>query len=188
MSATQALAEKTLTGWQSLPSWARGTVVLVGTGAVVFIAWKGYDAYQNWQKDKDAKAVTNDAKDTFKDLEKKGQKLSFPLSNYSSTANTIATLLNGCETVMSELQVVESIVRIVKKPIDWFYLVSEFGTKEIEDCVYGKTNTDLITLLSDQLDTAISPLAARVINGKLYVGVDTIVPLRDHLRKLGVTI
>lgn len=185
MSATGGNA---LTVWQSLPTWAKGTIAIVGTAGAVFIAYKGYRAYEKWQLDKDAKAVTNDAKNTFKDLERKGKKLSFPLSNYSSTSNTIATLLSGCETISSELQVVEAIMRLVKNPIDWFYLVSEFGTKEIDDCVYGKTNYDLITLLSDQLDTSIPVVNARKYDGIIYVGVDTIVPLRVHLKKMGITI
>mgnify|MGYP001560790117 CR=1 FL=1 len=183
-----ATSDKALTVWQSLPVWARGTIAIVGTAGALFIAYKGYRAYEKWQLDKDAKAVTNDAKKTYKDLLSKGKKLSFPESNYSSTANTITTLLNGCESILSELQVVEAVMRVTKNPVDWFYLVSEFGTREIEDCVYGKTNYDLITLLSDQLDTSIPVINVRVYNGRMYVGVDTIVPLRDHLKKMGVTI
>ena len=72
-----------------------------------------------------------------------GEKLSFPEYNYSSTANTIQKLLDGCDKVTTEEQVVEEIARLVKKPIDWFHLVSVFGNRDISDCGYGKTNYDL---------------------------------------------
>jgi hypothetical protein len=74
---------------------------------------------------------------------------------------------------------------LVKKPIDWYKLVSVFGSRDIEDCGYGKTNYDLVTLLKDQLD---SQLIGDTVLGKRYWNDNTLKPLSDYLSKLGITI
>ena len=143
--------------FSGLPSWAKGVISVAVVGAAAFVAYKIYQTTKSLTGNKDEKAVANENLNEFQKLQKQGQKLSKPQPAYQQCINDIVTKLNGCETFNTELQVIESIIKVVKKPVDWYYLVAKFGNKDIEDCGtfgVGKTNYDLPTLLKDQLDTA----------------------------------
>jgi hypothetical protein len=142
--------------FSGLPSWAKGVISVAVVGAAAFVAYKIYQKTKSLTGNKDEKAVTNENLNEFQKLQKQGQKLSKPLPAYQQLINDIVKKLNGCEDIRTEGQVIEGIISVVKKPIDWYYLVAKFGNKEIEDCGtfgMGKTNYDLPTLLKDQLDT-----------------------------------
>ncbi len=179
------VANKTYGAFSQLPTWAKGIIGVTVTGVAVFAVFKGYKAVQKWKVSKDAKAVSSEADNTFDSLRKKGQKLTYPEANYSATVNTITHLLNGGETPTSEVKVVNEIGKVVKKPIDWFYLVSIFGSKDIEDIAWGKTNYDLISLLKEQLD---SQVLGDVILGERRWSGKTLDPLTEYLGKMGVSI
>ena len=171
--------------FNNLPSWAKGVISVAGAAVTLFVLYKGYKWFEKREAEKNTKAVSNDAKIELNNLLRSGVKLSYPESTYQSTVNLIARLLDGCELTGSEVQVVEQIIKVVKNKADWAKLVSDFGSRDIADCGFGKTNYDLITLLNDQLDTVI---VAGTVNGKTYIGKDTIVPLKEHLAKIGVNI
>ncbi len=142
--------------FSGLPAWAKGAIAVAVVGAGAFVAYKIYQKTKSLTGNKDEKAVTNENLNEFQKLQKQGQKLSKPLPAYQQLINDIVKKLNGCEDIRTEGQVIEGIISVVKKPIDWYYLVSKFGNKDIEDCGtfgLGKTNYDLPTLLKDQLDT-----------------------------------
>lgn len=174
--------------YKDLPPWAKGVAVVATIAGVALLSLQIWKAIKKVKDSKDSKAVSNSAGNTLNDLIRRGEKLSFPQSNYLSAANTVEKLLDGCERVGSEIQVVETISRVVKKPIDWYYLVKVFGNRDIADCgTFGaaKTNYDLVTLVNDQLDTTIM---GDSVNGKTYWNVDTLVPLQEHLSKIGITL
>jgi len=173
-----------------LPKWAQGLIAVAIIGGLGFIGYKIYKGVGKIKEDKDSKAVADDADKALKDELAKGNKLSFPAVNYSSAINTIVKLLNGCETFGSELQVVYEVMKVVKTPADWYYLVKTFGKKDIDDCGWGKTNYDLTTLLKDQLDTAGAYAIDPAINGYKKSGwaINTIDILEDYLKTKGVTI
>jgi hypothetical protein len=139
-----------------LPKWAQGIIAVAIVGGASYVAYKIYQKTKSLTGNKNEKAVANENLKEFDKLQKQGQKLSKPIPAYQQLINDIVTKLNGCETGNTEIQVIEAIISVVKKPIDWYYLVSKFGNKDIEDCGtfgVGKTNYDLPTLLKDQLDT-----------------------------------
>jgi hypothetical protein len=163
----------------------KGAIAIIITAAGIFAIYKGYKWYQAKQADKDSNKVATQSGSEYDNLLRKGEKLSFPASNYTSTANYIQKALDGCERVTTEIKVIEEIGKLVKKPIDWYKLVSVFGSRDISDCGYGKTNYDLVTLLKDQLD---SQLIGDTVLGKLYWNDNTLKPLSDYLSKIGITI
>ncbi len=171
--------------FESLPAWTKGVIAVVITAGAAFAAWKTYSYFQKKSEDKSQKKVGDESSDVVSELKRKGQTLSFPTANYSAAANTIKVLLDGCERVTTEMQVVEEIIKVVKKPIDWYYLVSVFGNRDIADCGYGKTNYDLVSLLKDQLD---SVLLGDMVNGERYFNVDTLDVLSKYLSKIGISI
>lgn len=182
-----ATTSQTLGAFNQLPSWAKGIITVTGTGILLFGLYEGYKYLKKQEGARDANAVRNSAHDSYKDFVKKGQKLSLPESSYLSTANTIQKKLDGCERVTTEIEVIEDIIKVVKKPIDWYYLVYVFGNRDIDDCGVGtgSTNYDLITLLKDQLD---STLVGDMVNGIRYWNDTSLIPLSVYLAKIGISI
>lgn len=178
--------DKTYDAFVGLPSWAKGVIAVVLTGGVAFAVWKGYEYFQDQKASRESNAVANSAYEMYKSLLKKGQKLSYPDSSYLSTANTILHLLDGCETTNSESQVVEEVAKVVKKPIDWYRLVSDFGSKDVGDCIsFSKTNYELIGLLKEQLDY--KPTGS-VVLGELRFFETNLEILSAYLAKIGIHI
>ena len=176
---------------QSFGKLPIGTQIILTLAGLAVVGTVGYIIYKKFKKtkeDKDSKAVADDADKAANDLKKGGAKLSFPEASYSSVINLIVKLLNGCDSFGSELQVVNEVAKVVKTPLDWYYLVSKFGKKDIDDCGWGKTNYDLITLLKDQLDTAGAYTID--VNGykKSGYAINTIDILEDYLKTKGIQI
>ena len=86
----------------------------------------------------------------------------------------------------TEADVIIAITKIVKKPIDWYYLVKVFGVRDVDDCGYGSTKYNLTESLKDQLDTVLDyyniPLVGSGIAKNSYI------VLEKYLQKIGVTI
>jgi len=177
--------------FSGLPAWAKGTIAVAVVGAAVFVGYKIYKKAKDLAGNKDQKAVTNENLNEFDKLQKQGQKLSKPLPAYQQLINDIVKKLNGCEDIRTEGQVIEGIISVVKKPVDWYYLVSKFGNRDIEDCGtfgLGKTNYDLPTLLKDQLDTGgyMSINKDGFKRSGLYA--NSINLLNEYLKTIGITI
>lgn len=103
------------------------------------------------------KQTLESSKAEFKKLSDDGEKISFTPGVYSSLVSEIKLLLDGCETFGSEIKVIEKIISVIKKPIDYYYLINLSGVFEVSDCgSFGalKTSYDFISLLKDQLDSA----------------------------------
>lgn len=172
-------------GFNGLPSWAKGVIAITGTAIAVFGLYKGYIFISEWKEKRGSQAVSNEAGDDYKDEVKKGTSLTFSKSSYLAASNTIEKLLKGCETMSTEIQIVDEIVKVVKNKADWFYLVSIFGNRDIDDCGWGSTNYDLITLLKDQMDTQ---LLGEKVNDKMYWNSNSLVALTEYLAKIGVSV
>ena len=177
--------------FKGLPSWAQGVLAIAVVGGAAFVAYKIYQKVKSTTGNKDEKKVVNENLSEFDKLQKQGQKLSKPIPAYQQTINDIVTKLNGCEDIRSEGQVIEALIKVVKKPIDWYYLVSKFGNKDIADCGtfgIGKTNYDLPTLLKDQLDTG--GFMTIDVDGFKRSGIyaNSINLLKEYFSKIGVVI
>jgi hypothetical protein len=176
-----------------LPSWAKGTIAVAVVAAGAFVAYKLYKKAKDLAGNKDEKKVTNENLTEFDKLQKQGQKLSKPIPAYQQLINDIVVKLNGCETVYTELDVIKAIIRIVKKPVDWYYLVSKFGNKKIEDCgTFGlaSTNYDLPTLLKDQLESFVPLLQGKTFEVDGFKGTGmyrkSVNLLNEYFKTIGV--
>ncbi len=173
--------------WKELPGWAKGVIAVTATAAIAFGGWKTYQFIKIRKDSLDSKKASDAAGDEYKRLGK-SDTLSLPNASYESAANTIFNLLDGCDSSSSEMQVVTEIIKVVKKPIDWYYLIKVFGTRNVADCGWGKTDYDLVTLLKDQLDTLQVAYSINVQGYKAQGAMkdgDTI--LADYLGTIGIS-
>lgn len=179
--------DKAIGVFQGLPSYAKGVIVIAITAGIMFAGYKGYTYFQKQQEDKKNKQEADDASKEF-DRASKTDRISFPPINYITASNSIQQYLNGCELTNAEIGVVEEIMKTVKKPIDWYYLVKTFGNRDIDDCgAFGmaKTNYGLITLLKQQLGTYV---VAGTVLGKAYYNTSSYEILTKYLKSIGITI
>jgi hypothetical protein len=158
-----------------LPQWAKGTIAVVIVGGIGFIGYKIYRKIKDIEETQEVKATVKDAKSMYEKLKKEGKKLSDSnISAYSSLANYIQKQFDGCEAITTEAMVVSSIIKLVKAPIDWYYLVKEFDVRDISYCgSFGQISEKypLPELLKEQTDY--------LTTGKV---------LREHLKKIGITL
>lgn len=174
-----------------LPKWANGVIVI---GSVLIVGAVGYLIYKKLKENadkKDSQDGVNANDNELKDAIKNGTSLSFPQSNYITSANAIFNLLDGCETTSSELKAVIEVIRVTRNKADWLNLVKAFGVKKVDNCGYlmGETIYSLPELLKDQLDGWMASWNISESNYKKsgYMST-TLTILRDYLQTIGVTI
>ena len=184
--------------FQGLPMWAKGVIAIAIVGGVAVI---GYTIYKKLKsvgdkgKDDTPKETTQLAGKDYDALYKSGQRISFKPSDYAAASETILKLLDGCETTNSEISAIEEVIKVVKKPIDWYYLIKIFGQKDVADCgTWGmaKTRYSLVGLLKDQLDTyvLVTPFPQTKLGGWVVPSGsygDSIGILSKYLKTIGVS-
>lgn len=177
--------------FKDLPPLIRGIIILVILAVIIFIGWKIYQYFKKKKDQKGSRDAANASSDEYNKLSK-NDSLSFPQATYEGTANTIQKLLDGCELPDSETQVISEIAKVVKKPIDWFYLNKVWGVRTIDNCGYftDSTDYDLTTLLKDQLDSDVSANAIKIdgvrVGGLLGDFKSTNEFLSDYLKTIGI--
>lgn len=180
-----------------LPSWAKGLIAVTVVGAGVFIGYKVYKAIQGTDRTqkKEADDVVKEQEKEIKDLIKKGDTPSKPLSTYKSSANTIFELLDGYDSLDSQIKVVQEVVKQVKKPLDWKILSREFGKREVDNAgpFTGSTWYELSTLLKEQLETKVPTMKTIMADGFAYSplksGIKTTYEILNiYLKTIGVVI
>ena len=166
--------------YQSLPSWAKGAVavaVIAGVGILGFVIYK---KVKSIQEKAESNETANSAEDAYLKLKKKGEKLSYPETNYFSAATAVKKSLDGCESYVGEEDAAWAVLNVVKKPIDWFYLVNVFGSRKIEGCAFG---SEEVYALPELLFKQLGNLCASTFYTKTcYVW------LKNELKKRGVDI
>jgi hypothetical protein len=166
--------------YQSLPSWAKGAVavaVIAGVGILGFVIYKKIKLIQERAESNE---TANSAEDAYLKLKKQGQKLSYPETNYFSAATAVKKSLDGCETYVGEEDAARAVLNVVKKPIDWFYLVNVFGSRKIEGCAFAGEE---VYALPELLDIQLGNLCASTFYTKTCGAW-----LKDELKKRGVEI
>lgn len=137
---------------------AKGIIAIGVLGGLGIIGYTVYKKLKAIHDEKDLNKTATIYESEYKKLLNKGEKLSFEDKGvYNTLANEIASDLNGCERLSTEVDVINKIINVVKKPIDWYYLVYTFGIKKIDDCgSFGNSSTTyaLPELLKDQLDSS----------------------------------
>lgn len=171
--------------FQELPIWAKGVIGVAALGALGVAAYLTYKWVQDYKESKTAGESVDAAEDEFKDLDEKDN-LSFNKAAYISLANDIAFKLSGCEMATTEVATIIAITRVVKKPIDWYYLVKVFGVRKIDDCGFGETPYSLPELLKDQLDTATDYYGIPLVGSGFTTNSYSI--LESYLSKIGVRV
>jgi hypothetical protein len=168
--------------YTELPTWAKGAMAIAIIGGVGLIGYKIYKGVKNSEELKNSQDTANSAENEYKKLLRQGQKLSFPESNYISASNTVETSLSGCETYFGEEDAKYAVINVVKKPIDWYFLVTTFGSRMIDNCGWGTGETAyaLPELLREQLGS-ISASSGNYFSTNLSI-------LQDYLTKIGVTL
>lgn len=166
--------------FKDLPAWAKGTIAVAIVGGIGLIGYRIYKFVKDKKGEQDSKDTLEGFSDEYDKL-KKTQKLSFTEPNYVSVANSVKNYLDGCDSYISEDDAVWAILGVVKKPIDWLFLVKTFGVRQIDDCGYGFGDTPyaLPELLREQLGS-LSPSAYYLKTGYQF--------LVDTLKSRGVTI
>lgn len=184
---------------QGLPTWAKGVVavgIVVGAGIGVYYLVKLIRSIEKRKGKNDTpKETVNAAKDDLAEAIKQGQSLSFNESAYRGAAESIFTLLDGCEgSVTTELNAIAEVIKVVKKPVDWLKLQAVFGEKDIDNCGIGTGDTrqSLKGLLTTDLDTFvfITPVPATILGGwKVPSGyyADSILILEKYMKEKGIT-
>ena len=185
-------------GYIGLPLWAKGVIAVVVVGGISFLGYKLYRKLEDGTIIDTENKVLKEVDKEIKDKVKKGGEqavLSKPMSVYASTANSIATKLEGCDTTQNEVDVVKLVIDVVKKPIDWLQLQKSFGKRKIDNCgvLTGETEYELAELLKDQLDGKLPMPNVIKADNFLYnpqqQGIKTgYEVLKSYLNKIGVSI
>lgn len=183
---------KASTYYTGLPSWAKGVLAVSVVAAIGGLVYVIYKKSKDIKEDKPSKEALDAAVQEANVLQNAGVKPTQTPLVYQTTANTIAKLLNGCETFQSEYQVVEEVAKCVRNKMDWVQLVKAFGTKKIDTCgSFGMSSDmyDLPTLLKDQLDT-MNTVNTLNVNGfkKTFYTTDTKDILAEYLKSKGVVL
>lgn len=175
-----------------LPTWAIGIIAVGVVGGLAFATYKIFQYLKDADDRQEAKETLKENKKEIDTLVKSGLKPTHDLSFYNSSAATIKKLLNGCETVASEVQVIVILTKAVKNKLDWKLLVDAFGRKKIDDCFgFSSTEYELGDLLRDQLDTSYGDIVKGegfTYNGFKQGRKDTIDILKMYFDKIGVQI
>ena len=181
--------------FKGLPTWAKGIIAIAivgGIGIVGYTIYKKLKSVGDKGKDDTAKETEKLAAKDYNDLVKAGQKITFPPSAYAAANETIVKLLDGCESIFSEIKAIEEVIKVVKKPVDWYYLVKTFGQKDIDNCGYwqGETRYSLEGLLKEQLNQSKTYLFGATLGGwKCPAGVyqNSKDILSAYLKTVGIT-
>lgn len=142
--------------FKGLPKYARGIIAFIIVALIFYVLYLIYSAIKKAADNKNVKNTANAAGDLYQQELNKGQKLSLNALVYNSAANDIANKLEGCDSFDNEIKAIETIANVVKKPIDWYYLVKVFNVRSIDNCGLGNGDTTyaLPELLKDQLDSS----------------------------------
>lgn len=166
--------------YTELPAWAKGAVAVAIIGGIGLIGFMVYKKVKKTIELEDGKETADASEDEYKKLLKQGQKLSFPVGNYITASNSVKIALDGCETYFGEEDAKFAVMNVVKKPIDWYFLVKTFGSRMIADCGWGETAYALPELLKGQLGS-ISASSANYLTSNLAI-------LQEYLKKIGITL
>jgi hypothetical protein len=166
--------------FKNLPAWAKGTIAVAIVGGIGLIGYRIYKFVQDKKGEQDSQDTVKGFSNEYDKL-KKTQKLSYPEASYVSVANSVKNYLDGCDTYINEDDAVWSILSVVKKPIDWLFLIKTFGVKQIDNCGVGMGDSSyaLPELLREQLGN---------LSASAYYLKSNYQFLQDTLKDRGVTI
>ncbi len=132
-----------------LPGWAKGVIAISLVGGIAVTAYLVYTNLQKIGDGKDYKDTVKDSNSELVDLSKT-EKPSFPDSQYSGWANSIFTMLTGCDGYKNG-PAVANILFQLKNTTDYLKLIKAFGVRDVEGCWSSDYKADLPTVLKKEL-------------------------------------
>ena len=158
--------------WKSLPTWAKGTIAIVGVlaiGGVGFAIYKGVKkAIEKAKEGKEGK----EAKDELREAEKEGVKPTISEAEAESKVSSLVSAAAECDVLGQGATQIIAIVKSLKNKADYYLVSSKFGTKTWDECGWGTGDVtgSLTTLFTEELDS-----------GQMR-------EIREHLASIGVNI
>jgi len=120
---------------EETPAWAKG---LLAVGGLVVIAVGGFTAYKAIKNAANAKQSKQNVDNATQDLQKLvagGVQPSYLGSQYSSWADNIYTVLNGCPS-SGYIDTLKGIFNQMKNAADVLQVVTAFGVRPLSACWY----------------------------------------------------
>jgi hypothetical protein len=144
--------------WNSLPTWAKGVIAVVGVLAVGGIAFGVYrsvkKAIEGIKEGKEDREIKDETSQELNQLQNQGINPTLSDSSAVSLANYIESALNGCELSGTEAEVVKAILSQVNNQADWLKLQNAYGSRTTDNCGFGTGDSkqDLKGILTSDLD------------------------------------
>jgi hypothetical protein len=143
--------------WNGLPTWAKGTIAIVGVlaiGGVGFAIYKGVKkAIDKAKEGKEGK----EAKDELVEAAKEGVQPTFSNAEAQAKVSSLLSAAAGCDPTGSGATQIIAIMKSLKNKADYYLLSTTFATKTWDNCSwvspFGDVTGSLATLLTEELDS-----------------------------------
>jgi hypothetical protein len=158
--------------WKSLPTWAKGTIAILGVVAIGGVGFAIYKAVtKGIQKGKEGKEG-REAKDELRDAEKEGIKPTISDAEAQAKVSSLVSSADECDPLGQGAAQIIAIVKSLKNKADYYLVSSKFGTETWDECGWGTGDVtgSLTTLFTEELDS-----------GQMR-------QVREHLSSIGVNI
>jgi hypothetical protein len=156
--------------WKSLPTWAKGTIAVVG---VLAIGGVGFAIYRGVKKAIEKAKEGKEGREAKDELVEAAQQGIQPTISNAEAESKVSSLVNAAENCdfwgQGATQII-AVIKTLKNKADFLLLSSKFGTKTWKDCFGGNVTGSVTTLLVDELDS-----------GQMQ-------EVRQHLSSIGVNI
>jgi hypothetical protein len=156
--------------WKSLPTWAKGTIAVVGVlaiGGVGFAIYKGVKkAIEKAKEGKEGR----EAKDELAEAAQQGIQPTISNAEAESKVSSLMSAADDCDFWGQGATQIIAVIKTLKNKADYLLVSSKFGTKTWKDCGSGNVTGSLTTLLVEELDS-----------GQMQ-------EVRQHLSSIGVNI
>jgi len=159
------MANKAFDYYKELPSWAKGAVVVGVLGVTYIFASQIIKRIRQQAEDAKSRASLKNAETELKDLIKSGVAPTFPKSQFDAWAGQIQKQFEGCDfsatyhssalpLASNSFLLVEKIIKQIKNNSDWLSLISAFGVRTYEGCMFYTTvSGDLPKCIVDELSS-----------------------------------
>ena len=140
--------------WKDLPTWAKGTIAILG---IVIVGGVGFGIYQGVkraiEKGKESKEG-REAKDELQDAAKEVINPTISQAEAQAKVSSLLTAAAECDPYGSGAQQILQVIKSLKNKADYYLVSSTFGTKTWDNGVFcgGKITGSITALISDELD------------------------------------
>jgi hypothetical protein len=156
--------------WKDLPTWAKGTIAIVGVlaiGGVGFAIFRGVKkAIEKAKESKEGR----EAKDELAEAQQQGITPTISNAEAESKVSSLLSAADDCDFWGQGATQIIAVMKTLKNKSDYLLLSSKFGTKTWKECGTGNVTGSVTTLLVEELDS-----------GQMS-------EVREHLASIGVNI